>query len=427
MDVDTADEGEKSSQWIKMQPLSPTIHEPHIMEMMQSISVKRDDQSSFRSGQSGGGQSKWWHFKMKSVGDARKFVEKFNGKTMKKNGGSKIEVEMMSGYRERSDPFEGEWLKIVNLDPKVSEKQLVDHIQNKSKKKPKFLEIHPHSKGEYPSFAIVQMETLKDAEAVIEKLRMTALKGQKMWTRKCRERYSHRAEFKKGSTTEVMLGHLPMDMEEGEIRKMCSKYGTVKRVKINVDKEGYYSRSAMVSMSGKNEASRVFDGLHQKKVSGCNITTMFWTRHSGTNTLYIGGCPESVSQEDIRKFVSGAVDERPLHIKLVDSTQDSSKGVFVVFSKFDVVAQCIRKLKGKKLGGVNVKVNTAKPNNKEARFGESQRGKARRGRFGGSKKLTAKKKLKGSAFSGQKKVGNAKKVAKGKGKGHKQKKKGIKQ
>merc|ERR1712224_950796 len=146
----------------------------------------------------------------------------------------------MTGYQERSrNGSKSEWLQITNLDPQVSEKQLAAHILKESKKKPKFLEIHHHSKGEYPSFAIVQMKALKDAEAVIEKLRMTKLKGQKMWIRKCGGRHPHRCEFRKGATRRVVLGHLPMGIEKEEIDKMCSKYGTVKAVKINVDKEGY--------------------------------------------------------------------------------------------------------------------------------------------------------------------------------------------
>merc|ERR1719193_2073009 len=152
-----------------------------------------------------------------------------------------------------------QWLKITNLDSKVSEKQLKEHILNKSKQNPKFLEIYPHSKGSKAPFAIVQMNTHKDAEKAINGLRSTKLGGKKMTTQSHRGNHHYRGEFKKGSTNEVIVCHLPMNMKESEIRKMCSEYGTVKAVKINMNKKGYSSRSAFVTMSSNQEASSLFD------------------------------------------------------------------------------------------------------------------------------------------------------------------------
>jgi len=123
---------------------------------------------------------------LKSEGDARKFMKKFNGKTMEKNGEEKLKIRMMTGYEGMRRHQKSEWLKITNLHCQVSEKQLTDHIQEKSKKEPRSLEIRPHfKKSGYPSFALVRMKSLKDAETVIKKLRMTQLNKQKIWVRKC--------------------------------------------------------------------------------------------------------------------------------------------------------------------------------------------------------------------------------------------------
>jgi len=303
---------------------------------------------------------------------------------------------------------ESNWLKITNLDPQVTDKQLAEHILEKSKKKPKFLEIYSHSKGEHPSFAIVRMKTLKSAETVIEKLRMSKLKGQKMRIQKCGEISHSRCESHKGATREVMLCHLPADIEKEEIKKMCSgPRARVKKVWFNVDKQGYRLRTALVTMSSEEAANSVFDGLHLKKVKGCKIKTSFSMKQSGPKTCFIGWFPKSVSQKDIRKFVSGAVDERPLHIRLEDSQRDSDQAAFVKFSNFGLAAQCISKLNGKELGGVEVEVKTAR---------------SRSQRDGALKKVTTKKKLKGSSFSGKKKMEKSKNrlaAAKGKGKGKK--------
>merc|ERR1719474_761314 len=164
--------------------------------------------------------------------------------------------------------------KTNKLNPQISEKQLVDHIQRKSKKKPKFLEI-PQPKGECPKVAYVQMETLKEAEKVIDKVRMTELEGQKMWAQKCRE---------KGIAVQSMK----------------------------------------------------------------------------TYSLSIGWFAEKVDKEDVYEFVGKAVDERPLRIHFVNRGQDPNIAAMLTFSESDIVAQCISKLNGKKLGGVKVEVNTAK-------------------------------------------------------------------
>jgi RNA recognition motif-containing protein len=315
------------------------------------------------------------------------------------------------------------WLKITNLDSKVSDKELAAHILNNSKTKPKFLEIYAPSKGKQPPFAIVQMQSLKDAAKVIQNLRMSKLKGQKMSTQSYKGKHKYRGEFKKGSTEEVILCHLPMHIKEGEIRKMCSQYGAVKEVKINMNKRGYFMRSAIVTMSSKAEASSVFDGLNEEKVKGSTITTRFSVEDNQTNRFIISSFPQSVSQGMIRKFVKEAVGVSPTHVEFRRDEQDAKVCAMVKFSNYEHVVQCISELNGKKLGGQKVKVET------EESFHHKRGGrkvKAER-KKGGLDKMMANMKIKGSAFSGKKKVEKPKNPLKGKGeKRVKQKKKGIK-
>jgi len=160
------------------------------------------------------------------------------------------------------------------LDRRVTDKQLAEHIQQKGRK-PNFLEIYSHSKGESLPFAFVQMQTQKDADTVIAELRMSKLKGKEMRIKKCGQRTHPRCELHKGVTRKVMLCHLPVGIEKEEIKKMCSDVGRamVKKVWFLVDKQGYRTRRALVTMASREGASKVFDGLHHKKVRGCTITT----------------------------------------------------------------------------------------------------------------------------------------------------------
>merc|ERR1719233_2595241 len=74
----------------------------------------------------------------------------------------------------------------------------------------------------------------------------------------------------------VVLCNIPMGIKAEEIKKMCSEYGAVKYVCLrHVGSEWDSMRRALVEMEGKKGAKRVFDGLHEKKVRGCIITTRF--------------------------------------------------------------------------------------------------------------------------------------------------------
>merc|ERR1719189_154632 len=167
------------------------------------------------------------------------------------------------------------WLRISNLNPEVSEKQLADLIQKKMKKKPKFLAIYPHSMKNRPSLAIVQMNSAGDAQKAMKQLSMTQLKGQPIWIRKTHGRDYPRNESLKGQTSGVIIENLPAKMDDEEIKKQCSKMGVVQSVRMMADKHGYSLRSAFVSMSNEKGAATVFTKLHQQEVQGCTTKTRF--------------------------------------------------------------------------------------------------------------------------------------------------------
>merc|ERR1712083_518705 len=121
----------------------------------------------------------------------------------------------------------------------------------------------------------VQMENLKDGKAVMKKLQMSSLKGQKMWIQQCRGVNNERNEDSKGMDKEVIVRNLPLDIQEKTLRKLCAEHGNVERVHIAKDKNGYPQRLAFVQMSTVEEADAVFDALHESKVGGCSMMTAF--------------------------------------------------------------------------------------------------------------------------------------------------------
>jgi len=416
-----------------------------------------------------------------------------------------------------------QWIKITNLAPQVSDKGLAAHIQQHGKETPKFLEIYPNSKGERP-FAFVQMKTLQDAETVIKGLRATKLKGNKLKIQKCGEKSHPRFEILKGATRKVLLCNLPVGIDKEEVMRMCSGHGTVKKVWFNVNEQGYQLRTALVTMASREEASSVFDKLHQKKVKGCIITTRYPAtplssedsmtikmsnlsrkvteqhilnhfkqhskikkppisislRHHPSNEDMLGfAVIEMQSHEDALKVVQNVdgtelrgtkcavkLGYSPLHkrqesqrgqtrkvilgnlhykmgiaetlklckeygkVKSVDVNTNKEGyptcAAFVEMANAEEAARLFDGLHGKKVNNLVIRTKFMSQN-------PGVKGRARPKRAGGLKKVTAKKKLKGSAFSGKKKMEKlaaafsrmASVKGKGKGKGRK-KKNGVK-
>jgi len=117
-----------------------------------------------------------------------------------------------------------------------------------------------------------------------------------------------------------------------------------------------------VEMSSNEQADALFDGLHEKKVNGCTITTAYY-RNEDKKTcherLCIFGVPESVSREDICKFVKQGADKRPVDVRMTRIGKQKSKMMAkVAFPKRGMAFRCLIKLKGKQFGGNTVKLTT---------------------------------------------------------------------
>ena len=216
------------SKWINIRSISLKMREPHIMELLKLASVELDHPSKLVVSRPGSRAThQFSRLKLKSVGDAKKFVKKFNGFEMEQNKGQKLVVEMVKVNEHVLDKklakFQtSEWLKMTNLNHDLSVKGLAKYIQEETKLTPKSVDLRRHSESDQPSFALVQMMNLKDAKAVIKKLQMTSLKGQKMWIQQCRGVNNERNEDSKGMDKEVIVRNLPLDIHEKTLRKLCA-------------------------------------------------------------------------------------------------------------------------------------------------------------------------------------------------------------
>jgi len=381
MDVDA------TNQWVLMGPVSQSLEEPHIMDLLNTASAKLDSPSSLNYSISKF-KTKFFRLKLSSDKEARKFVKKFHGKKLPANDGKKVNVRVMKDQSQLTDKLSGsEWLRISNLNPSVSEKELMEQIRGICK--PKFLEFHRHSDQKLPSFAFVQMNSSKDAEKVVKTLRMKEIDGQKVWARKAKQWGSDRNEKLKGEATCVLIRGLPAGMKEHEVEKLCAKHGNVKSVRMANGVPGYAPRSAFVHMSNAREAASVFKELNEKSHKKSTLFTSFW-KGPKTDRVFIGWFPKSVTQDEIKAFVQKATKHKPtaVHVK----TLEEKKCATVIFDNVLAAGQCLQ-LSGQRIQGKKVTVTpkmTARPSGKK-------KGKA-------VKKKGTSTKLKGNPFTGGKKM-----------------------
>jgi len=356
--------------------------------------------------------SNWWHIKFADKSHAVKFARKYKGKLTK--------------FTPQADRWsKSNNLRINNLSPKVSEFELKEHIHQKTKKNPKNLEIRYHCNG-HPSYALVQMKTSKEADLVVQKVRMTAIQGQSIWARKSKDVLSHRQqrnEHRKGKDKLVNLMHLPQGIKQDKLLELCRQHGNVESVTMGRALQGYSQRIAHVMMVTPKGAAKLFDAFNGKKLKGSRVTTKFPMRNVGTNCLHIGWFPKSVTASKVKKFVMSAAGEVPGDVRMMASTQKSSmnkQAAYVTLSGFEAVNKCVIKLDGTKLDGVKVQVSTAKPSAFNPRTQKTIPPPS------GKKKMLKQmkgKKMKGTPFAGKGKMKGSKvagklkgKMAKGKGK-----------
>merc|ERR1712062_206610 len=169
--------------------------------------------------------------------------------------------------------------------------------------------------------------------------------------------------------------------------------------------------------------SSVFDGLHQKKVRRCSITTAFSARRSVAHNARRGKTTKVVVHNLHSKMSRAEIEDlcrKYGRTKSVQITRDKEGCQAVVEMKnYNAASRLFDGLNGKKVKNMVIRTNFG------PKFMKKKKGKSKG--LKGSKKVKAKKKVKGSAFRGKDKLSGLNKKLKGmaiRGKG--QKKRGIK-
>ena len=163
---------------------------------------------------------------------------------MERNKERELQVRMMPGLkgksREEISRLENsQLLKITNLKHGITEEQIADHIEKHPNVTARFVEVRRHFQRHVPSFALVEIGGLENTKRVINTLQMSLLEGQKMWIQQHEGLCIERNTNFKGHTTNMLLRHLPFDIDgTSKIKKLSAVYGKVASVKLLTDELG---------------------------------------------------------------------------------------------------------------------------------------------------------------------------------------------
>merc|ERR1712130_679244 len=72
-----------------------------------------------------------------------------------------------------------------------------------------------------------------------------------------------------------MGGNLHYTLKQNDVLNLCAEFGQVEHVQIWYDKNGYPTGCASVTLNDSDDAIKVFQGLHGKKVKNLTICTAF--------------------------------------------------------------------------------------------------------------------------------------------------------
>ena len=372
------------------------------MQMIKVISVKLDQPHRFTLKHSTSTQSteSYCRFKLESISDAKKFVDKFHGMKWKSER-LKLNIQMI-GINEieeekEEDLSQSRWLKIINLHPKVLYLDLSAHIIEQSGLKPKYIDISCHSQHGRPSFDFLQMESSDAANTVIEKAQMSSFRGfqnEKLWIQHCSPlnlESPPRNEHLRGQKV-VILRNLSVNIKEKDIRSMCAHFAhqmhrdtairltrtvdddPVESIKFITDDEGYRTGGAKVVMTDHFGAAAIFDRCHGEKRKGSEITTHLESLYPNTNSLTIEWLHQKCSRVEVAKFIKQALEEypdEPVQIEFVNrilgenevshDLESRAKAAKIIFSKPDLVTLCLRKLQHQDFQGRTVVIFESEP------------------------------------------------------------------
>lgn len=253
---------------------------------------------------------------------------------------------------------------IYNLKSNVTEQNVMDFIRQNGRvsKAPRYIYLRHHSDSKFPSFAVVECQSPKDATSLVTHLNLKPLKStdnERVWVQYVDSLdNSVRRQWLRGSTEKVLLCGIHREIDEEQIRMLMSDYGTIKEVEFQYDALGYPRGAARVTMSSAVEACNAFDGAHGAVMKQCRLSTQFWTE-SETTSIVFRNVPGTIHEPHVWNLVGGALHKsssKPLHIERVYDDEKKWKEIRVRLETEQDLETCIETLDGTPMGSVTLSV-----------------------------------------------------------------------
>lgn len=184
-----------------------------------------------------------------------------------------VRIEIFQPYCARP-----KWIEMSPLDPAVTEKTLLNHLEKEGKIEnlPRNIWLRP-TDGRTPGWGLIECANYLDADKAVDclngkKWNAISLSMKTLSVCTVIERQICRHRELENDTTRVLFHRLHRLMKRKDLAKICSKFGTV--TKCFVVMMGSAAIGG-VEMSEEEHAKAVFDGLHGKVVGHLRIHTQF--------------------------------------------------------------------------------------------------------------------------------------------------------
>merc|ERR1719148_524117 len=214
---------------------------------------------------------------MANMEQATKCVQKLNDTEIKKQ---KVSVVAAAPSNKVESALAGQtsWIAFTNLSRKVTEQDILSLMQKIGvSAPPKAVQLSQHpTREEWRGKAEVHCASPKDAALCASKLKLTKLKGFRVW---CAMRPARkpmdRMQKLKGKGKRVVVRMLHFSATQSDVETLADEFGNIASTKLWFDRVGYPLGCATVTMDTAEEATAAVEGLSGKAFKGLTLQTAY--------------------------------------------------------------------------------------------------------------------------------------------------------
>lgn len=237
---------------------------------------------------------------------------------------------------------------VGDLDPSVTEALLYDHFKNCGPvvSVRVCMDSQTHKSLGY---GYVNFQNVADAETAMENMN-----GTKLATRAIRvARIQRDPTARKAGVTNVVVKHLPEDVEMTGVKEIFSKFGKITSIRVATDESGKSRGYAYVMFETEDSAVKAVDEVNGMEIEGQPITVeRYRPLHRAEMleqfcNLYIKNLAKTVTEDKLRELFAPFGEITSLKIRMDSNTSESMGYGYVAFKDHEAAQKAVDDLNDK--------------------------------------------------------------------------------